>query len=400
MNTYASGHGWELNLGDCEVWLSSLPDASVDAIVTDPPYELGFMGKKWDASGIANSVALWRQALRVMKPGAHLLAFGGTRTYHRMTCAIEDAGFEIRDSLHWMYGTGFPKSHDIAKAIDKTSGVAFAQEPASGVGFMGPDGPSGYNPTKHRLRRTGESTEAASQWQGWGTALKPGHEPIVLARKPLVGTVAQNVQAHGTGALNIDACRIETADCLDGGAYSSSVGLVSGAGFTIGRGLTREYIQPSGRWPANVLLDEAAASELDGQSGELTSGARASGVRKGIGFHGTREGDGGPAITASSGGASRFFYVAKASRSERDSAGRNIHPTVKPLRLMQYLVQLVTPPGGLVIDPFVGSGTTALAAITNGYRFKGCDLSAEYLDIAASRLEAMVTQGSLGLAPA
>jgi hypothetical protein len=371
---FADERGALLN-ADCLEALRRLSAGSVDAVVTDPPYELGFMGKRWDAQGIAFSVDLWREVLRVLKPGGHLLAFGGTRTYHRMTCAIEDAGFEIRDSLHWMYGTGFPKSLNVG--------------------------------------------------DGRGTALKPGHEPIVLARKPLEGTVAENVAAYGTGALNIDGCRLLSADSSTTGRQNSGA---KGNGGVFGASATYDSeASPHGRWPANVLLDEhAAAEELEAQAP----------------------------------GASRFFYVAKPSRAERDrgcehlqarlavetvnrdpdSAGvqnpragagrgagvpifrcalcelnlgggraatacpksddgkhvreqvgvgtpaKNYHPTVKPIELMRYLVRLVTPPGGVVLDPFTGSGTTGIAALLEGARFVGIEREPEYAEIAKARI--------------
>lgn len=338
--------------GDCVGVMAAMPDASVDAIVTDPPYGLEFMGNSWDApwkSGvhaearrrrsdemgdeakrpfIAVGVSAYRagsafqewcrtwatEALRVLKPGGHVVAFGGTRTYHRLTVGLEDAGFEIRDCLAWLYGSGFPKSHDVAKAIDKAAGRGRAGEVAA--------------------------------WDGWGTALKPAFEPAVLARRPLEGTVADNVTEHGTGALNVDGCRIE-----------------------------------GGRWPANVVLDSVAAGMLDGAVGERPSGSRRAGARKGLGYHGAC-GDGGPAIEGSTGGPSRFFYTAKASRSERV----NHHPTVKPVALMRWLVRLVTPPGGIVLDPFAGSGTTGEAAINEGHRAILIERDAEYLDGIRTRL--------------
>jgi site-specific DNA-methyltransferase (adenine-specific) len=322
--------------------LPRLDGASIDAVVTDPPYELGFMGKKWDASGIAYSVDLWREVLRVLKPGGHLLAFGGTRTYHRMACAIEDAGFEVRDSLHWIYGTGFPKSLNLG--------------------------------------------------DGRGTALKPGHEPIVLARKPLDGTVAANVQEHGTGALNIDGCRIGTETITqrqkDMSVYHGNR-LAAGAS-THANGTTTTTV---GRWPANVLLDEDAAGELDAQSGTLKSGAwngvtncATEGVAKGRERERVRDDRG-----ADSGGASRFFYVAKPSRKERDRGcehleAENNHPTVKPVGLMRYLCRLVIPPAGIVLDPFAGSGTTIIAALAEGFRAVGIEREAQYVDIAKARI--------------
>jgi len=303
--------------------LPTLADNSVDAIVTDPPYELGFMSKSWDNSGIAYNVEVWQHCLRVLKPGGYLLAFGGTRTWHRMAVAIEDAGLEIRDNIAWLYGSGFPKSHNIGKAITKMDGT--------------PD--------------------EAAPWNGWGTALKPAHEPIVVARKNVVGTIAQNALTYGVGGLNIDATRIEE------------------------------------RFPANIILDKTTAQLLDEQAD-----------------------------------ASRFFYVAKASKRDRDEglddleaksigikgsglgrvcatcgvlqlAGcecpdatyvnpsrKNFHPTVKPTALMQYLIRLVVPEGGTVLDPFAGSGSTGKAAIRERRRFIGIELTAEYLPIVEGRL--------------
>jgi DNA modification methylase len=312
--------------GDCREVMATMDAASVDAIVTDPPYGLAFMGKGWDHA--VPGAEFWAEALRVAKPGAHLVAFGGTRTFHRLACAIEDAGWEVRDTLSWLYGSGFPKSHN---------------------------GPWG------------------------GTALKPAWEPILLARKPLVGTVAANVQSHGTGALNVDGCRVEGAfvsGWSKSGSKASENVAMSG----------RNYARPpkpdgAGRWPANVLLDEDAAAQV--------------------------------------GEPSRFFYVAKASRSEREAGlemmpereyrgqygdgiqdnrphmaegykyeakARNHHPTVKPIALMRWLCRLVTPPGGVVLDPFTGSGTTGCAAVLEGFGFVGIEQDAEYVAIAERRI--------------
>jgi DNA modification methylase len=449
-----------LRQGDCLHLLRRIATASIDAVVTDPPYELGFMGRAWDASGIAYSVQLWAEILRVLKPGGHLLAFGATRTYHRMTCAIEDAGFEVRDCLQWIYGTGFPKSLDVSKAIDKMGGIntaAFKVELADAVlssgmtrgeidaacGFTmrfdtpyekdpGNWGSSLPSPEKWTviarvlgmdagrwsalvnrvwrgragdaldddLRAFGQNYErtekgepvhtAARQWAGWGTALKPAHEPIVLARKPLAGTVAANVLAHGTGGINVDACRIAHASEADR-ASATPQGKVIRNNFAPGEGRQgTETNRPDtslGRWPANVLLDEEAARMLDEQSGTLQSGSRKAGVRKGMGFHGA-DGDGGPAIVGSTGGASRFFYVAKASRRERTADAKNTHPTVKPIELMRHLVRLVTPPGGTVLDPFTGSGTTGVAAALEGLEFIGVEREREYVAIARARIRA------------
>jgi hypothetical protein len=256
--------------------LPTIPDASIDSIVTDPPYELGFMGKQWDSTGIAYNVNLWTECLRVLKPGGHLLAFGGTRTYHRMAVAIEDAGFDIRDSLHWIYGSGFPKSLDVSKAIDKAAG---AERQVIGHHDVGPDMRGGnYENAEGRMIAdiTAPATDAAKEWDGWGTALKPAHEPIVLARKPLIGTVAANVLQHGTGALNIDGCRVslahgETPEHLGGGTFGGSFGNGKPAASSD---------NPLGRWPANIIFDEEAGAELDRQSGvsksptKVTSGGR------------------------------------------------------------------------------------------------------------------------------
>lgn len=353
--------------GDCVATLATFPDASIDAVVTDPPYELGFMGKAWDRSGVAFDPATWAAVLRVLKPGGHMLAFSGTRTYHRMVCAIEDAGFEIRDQLAWMYGTGFPKSLDVGRAID----IELCSLPGRHYDKTLPKGDKAQ-PDDHLC----PAHPAGDASRGHGTALKPATEPIVLARKPLIGTVAANVLAHGTGAINVDGCRIGTevrhnasAGNVPGGVSlnMSAVGMPDADG--------RDCV---GRWPANVLLDEHAAAMLDAREPE----------------------------------ASRFFYCAKASRSEREaglgqltdradgsdglnspragagrtSGRRNHHPTVKPIALMRYLVRLITPPGGIVLDPFTGSGTTGIAAACEGFGFVGCELSPEYCEIATARI--------------
>ena len=249
--------------GDCIDVMKGMPDNSVDSIVTDPPYELGFMGKSWDSTGIANSVEMWSEALRVLKPGGHLLAFSGSRTYHRMAVAIEDAGFQIRDQIMWVYGSGFPKSHNIEKAINKIDGVEFNEIPASGVGFMNAEGAGGYNTTLNQLIQTGDSTERAQQWDGWGTALKPAHEPIVLARKPLSeSTVANNVLAHGTGGINIDGCRVAYVDENDGGdwdrfsSYQPSGGDFQKVSMNKDKKNQNERVdngKQSGRFPANFI---------------------------------------------------------------------------------------------------------------------------------------------------
>lgn len=395
MKPYATVGSDVLYLGDSrQVVPAVIAPESVDAVVTDAPYELGFMGKRWDATGVAFDPATWRVALDATKPGGHLVAFGGTRTWHRMAVAIEDAGWEIRDTLVWMYGSGFPKSLEVSKAIDKAAGV---ERPVVG---SNPNfrrlqkEPSAFNLVRNR-DVTAPATDAARLWEGWGTALKPAFEPIILARKPLQGTVAANVLEHGTGALNIDGCRIAG---LKG--VPASLSTAGPLGWRTGGDMERKSEQ-NGRWPANVILGCACEGEghepgcavrlLDEQSGTLTSGAnptrRSSNKFGGIfsGFEGQAECT--PARGADSGGASRFFYTAKASRGERtlNGAVANSHATVKPLDLMRYLVRLVTPKGGTVLDLFTGSGTTWLACGAEGFGFVGVELLPEHADIAVAR---------------
>lgn len=365
--------------GDCLEVVAGMESESVDAIVTDPPYGLGFMGKEWDA--LPPGLPWAEQCLRVLKPGGHLVAFGGSRTIHRLVCAVEDAGFEIRDMLSWCFGSGFPKSHNLS-----------------------------------------------GEWEGFGTALKPAWEGITLARKPFKGTVAGNVLEHGTGALNIDGCRVGTEGGTRKGSFPNQPSVSA-----YGDGLNGACeITPldKGRWPANLILDEIAGAVLDGQSGQLTSGDVAGSVRTTDGgngrTHGKMKGVLGRSF-ADTGGASRFFYTAKAGRGERNAGltadqpnkgfrtrrcvecGTNVpapgscgcdagvewvepkpvgngHPTVKPIDVMRWLVRLVTPPGGTVLDPFTGSGTTGIAAGLEGFGFIGIEREAEYLAIAEARI--------------
>lgn len=391
--------------GDCIEQMRTLEADSVDAIVTDPPYGLEFMGKEWDGFGTPLGFQTWteqwaREALRVLKPGGHLLAFGGTRMYHRLAAGIEDAGFEIRDTLMWLYGSGFPKSLDVSKAIDKAAGYQ-GKVITKGKSWNRPESKDGdtarmnASPGEYDIR---ELSQAAKKWQGWGTALKPAVEPIVLARKPLIGTVANNVLTHGTGALNIDASRIVGAPPSRPQPQLRPNNLDNGHALGAGTGRSAQMSMATGRWPANILLDEAAAALLDEQSGVLTSGAR-SAKQYAVTFTPNEKFSDKyelPALDKSSGGASRFFYVAKASRSERNKGlERNIHPTVKPVQLMRYLIRLVTPKGGTVLDPFLGSGTTAVAAIEEGVAWIGCEREPEYLEIIEARIAA--TQPGMGL---
>lgn len=478
--------------GDCLDVLGDIGDSSVDAIVTDPPYGLGFMGKAWDDLPPGEEWA--RECLRVLKPGGHLLAFDGTRTWHRLACAVEDAGFEMRDSIAWLYGSGFPKSLDVSKAIDKrrtedaepvrvicravraaldvrdlksrhivehfdgchprlidhwaardtdsqpslptweqwetlcslfpelaehdaeawrlngrkgTPGEAWQTAEVTGtargvdtttsrLGFAGATYGGTSAAADYELRAA--NSEAAEQWQGWGTALKPAFEPVVVARKPLVGTVAANVLTHGTGALNIDGCRVgrEEGDRTEYGRERHLPHANTTASLGTFNEVTPYEPHTAGRWPANVVLDESQADALDQQSGTTRS-------PDGVGRHPSRqrttmsggilgaqpEGSKG---FGDSGGASRFFYVAKAPKRERPrTEDGQAHPTVKPLTLMCWLVRLVTPPGGTVLDPFAGSGTTVEACILEGFDCIAIEREAEYLPL----IEARIARSSL-----
>jgi site-specific DNA-methyltransferase (adenine-specific) len=443
--------------------LKDLPDNSVDSIVTDPPYGLNFMGKEWDNPtmlGQGNSIGnfklkkgdegyvggnaawyghndpvkfqLWAtewavECLRVLKPGGHILAFGGSRTWHRLAVAVEDAGFEIRDNIAWIYGSGFPKSLDVSKAIDKNLGAVrekkkFAARAAtSGTMANGADSRPWIEKSRelgfHEAADENPVTSEAKTWEGWGTALKPAHEPVVVGRKPLVGTVAENVLLWGVGGLNIDGSRIGTSDELGRpqGTMPQPMdwGKKSGEKF----GTTGA---PGGRWPANVIFDEVTAGLLDEQSGVTKSSphlrvsqkSHSQSMENPLGSH-TGVG------VSDFGGASRFFYVAKASKRDRNEGlegleavrsaamngnltdgqrkggdgsdintpvRQNFHPTVKPTALMRYLIKLVTPPGGTVLDPFTGSGSTGKAALLDGFQFVGIELTEEYLPIIEGRL--------------
>lgn len=395
----------QINVADA----TDLPyeDESFHAVVTDPPYGLAFMGKNWDdfePKEYQEWCEAWAsEALRILKPGGHMLAFSGTRTYHRMAVGVEDAGFEIRDKIDWMYGNGFPKNHDISKAIDKKLGKEDEREVVGKKRGYSPNRDysenqhEGYQRPVHEENPTGthyDKTEAASKqakkWSGYGTALKPSHEPIVVARKPLEeDTIAEQVMESGTGALNIDGTRIETdeewegTELPDADTGNSLEGSVSGE--------LNEQTSSShdgGRYPANVILDAEVSQILDEQEGITKSGEPREETGEGGIFSESVDGIPCGPEYGDEGGPSRFFYTSKASKAERTANGKidNNHPTVKPVDLMQYLVRLVTAEGQKVCDPFLGSGTTLLACEEENRIGYGSDMNKEYCDIATKRL--------------
>jgi site-specific DNA-methyltransferase (adenine-specific) len=469
---------WSVDHSDCRDFLRALPDCCIDSCVTDPPYELGFGGRAWDKSGIAYSPEMWAEVLRVLKPGAHLLAFGGTRTFHRIACAIEDAGFEIRDSIVWNYASGFPKSLNISRAIDAADGLLSERQVVGSYTVSGNAGTStkdkggtfavgAPNSEAKELHVTRGASDRSRQWDGWGTALKPSQEPIIVARKPLDGTVAGNVLQHGTGGLNVDGCRVKFANEDDKAAAAAAAQRLCREQGDVAYGATlsgvhaipsfNQYIggMDAGRWPPNAIFQHAPKCIpdvgcadgcpvllMDQQSGEMLSGQP---VGDGAGSSGIW-GKKGTALTTGyddEGSASRIFpqfyfddglefppflYHPKAGRAERDrglerfarvsgglatqreddSAGtrnpragagrtggvRNIHPTVKAIGLMRWLCRLVTPPGGICLDPFTGSGTSGCAAMPEGFRFIGCELNdtdtEPFVRIARARIAAVL----------
>lgn len=400
--------------------MKSLADNSVDSIVTDPPYELGFMGKSWDNSGIANSVQMWAEALRVLKPGGHLLAFSGSRTYHRMVCAIEDSGFEIRDQIMWVYGSGFPKSLDISKAIDKQAGVereivsSYETHDIRNAGLMDKKGGVTVN-------KTAPNTDLAKKWDGWGTALKPAHEPIVMARKPIVGTVANNVLTYSVGGLNIDGSRVATDDKWEATGKQSAPSQTLQGGIDGSLNVSVSTTHPQGRWPANFIHDNSdeVVQLFPDTKGEIRQPTGNKILNPKTGWNNNSMIDTTVRGFADSGSAARFFYCAKASKRDRNEGlvgfetkekrymanangtGKtskglerfttqpvpNHHPTVKPTSLMQYLVRLVTPKDGVVLDPFMGSGSTGKACVYEDFNFIGIDQDLDYVDIAKARIE-------------
>lgn len=403
-------------IGDCREVIPQL-DEIFDACVTDPPYHLtqgsrkgsprqndpetpygrtrlgsaGFMGKTWDGGDVAFQAETWEAVATVLKPGAHIMAFGGTRTNHRLACAIEDAGFEIRDMLMWLYGSGFPKSLDISKAIDKMFGAAreiIAVREDHNICRPSGGGEerlmtSAGNRETRKIETTAPASDAAKLWDGYGTALKPAWEPIILAMKPCDGTFAENALEHGVAGLNIDGSRIGTNPrIVTRGGLNSTINTF---GKYAEQPTEEEY---NGRWPANLILDEEAAVLLDEQTGMLTDCGGPKKTRHNSGMFGIGQPG---AIYRDMGGASRFFYTAKADSTERGTG--NNHPTVKPLDLMRYLCKLLAPPsGGLFFEPFAGSGTTLIACKALNIRAVGIELSEEYAEIAAKRLSQEVLE--------
>jgi DNA modification methylase len=391
----------KLLLGDCLDKLKELEDNSVDSIVTDPPYGLSFMGKKWDYD--VPSQDIWEECMRVLKPGGHLLSFAGSRTYHRMAVRIEDAGFEIRDQIMWIYGSGFPKSHNIGKAVDEKLGntrevigekhrgdVQKAKQ--NGSGYLAD--PANRNNTKQFGYGTEIITKGNTEWEGWGTALKPAHEPIVMARKPISEkTIVDNVLEWGTGGINIDDSRIN----LNGDYKSKPNGRPSLTGLD-DKYDSNTANQPDtiGRFPANIIFDEEAGKLLDEQSGISKSTGGRSGNKEGKEANIFAEYKDGKNNWANKmyvgdyndkGGASRFFYCPKTSKTDRNEGTDNNHPTVKPTDLMLYLIRLVTPKGGTTLDPFMGSGSTGKAAVRGGFDFVGIEREKEYMEIAEARIQ-------------
>lgn len=409
--------------GDCLEELNKLDENSVDAIVTDPPYELNFMGKGWDNAGVSFSKSTWEKCLKVLKPGGYLLAFGGTRTYHRIACAIEDAGFEIRDCIMWLYGSGFPKSMNIGLAIDKKVGneskvvgtgrSGSAQTHARCMNSQTKDGKDVFG-GEYKIK------EAQNEWKGWGTCLKPAYEPIIVARKPFKGSLVDNVMKYGVGGLNIDECRVETGDIIAKNIAFRDEKQSDGWGTK--KCITEPSVQ--GRFPANTILtyDEDDYEEVCGGFPQ-SKGGSGKGFKKddyGFGETATSFGRGDFKPYNDNGSASRYFYCAKASRRDRDEGleefekditddGRNkpidnpflrgktmrhnTHPTVKPTSLMQYLIRLVAPKGATILDPFMGSGSTGKAVMYENkernanYKFIGIEKDAEYCKIAEARIK-------------
>jgi site-specific DNA-methyltransferase (adenine-specific) len=347
--------------GDCREQLAEIPDDSIDAVVTDPPYEIAFMNRAWDDAGIAFSVDLWRDVLRALKPGGHLVSFGAPRTYHRMACAIEDAGFEIRDSLHWIRPGGFPKSQNIALMLDKAAGLQGHRGKRFSV--------AGNDLTDGRTLQSAPTVveayepkgDLAKRWKGWGSALGPAHEPIVLARKPLIGTLVENIVEWGVGGLYIDGSKIGTERRVNGRAGNKKGGNSLNMAL-VGMPVDAPATETTGRWPKNVIFEHDDECVADGCTRECVVWE----------------------IVEQGGNPMAFHIFSKASAKDRGEG--NNHPTVKNSELMAWLVRLVTPPNGVVLDPFTGSGSTGVAALRAGYRFVGIERESAFFEIASRRI--------------
>lgn len=386
--------------GDSLEVLKDFEDNYFDSVVTDPPYGLAFMGKKWDYD--VPQVDLWKEVYRVLKPGGHILSFAGSRTYHRMAVNIEDAGFEIRDMLGWLYGSGFPKSHNIGKAVDKIQGNKREVIGVStGKGYSSQQEKNkeqGFRPYKDGLpheKADRTLTKGNSEWEGWGTALKPAHEPIVMARKPFNTSVAENVLTHGTGGINIDECRIPYKSKDDMEIRTNlerDVNKLGDGNFVGGK-----YSQPveSGRFPANIIHDGSEeVLEVFEESSRFFYCAKASKAERNMGLDelSTKQ------TTGGGGGIGNYLddvNSASGKYGSEKAPQKNYHPTVKPIKLMEYLVRLVTPKEGIVLEPFAGSGTTLIACKQQGFNYIGIEREQEYCDIAEARLKAVQVQGEL-----
>lgn len=421
MKLYSKGDNFKLYEGNMLEMLDAIAPASVDAVVTDPPYELNFMNKGWDNSGIAFNPDTWRKCYAVLKSGGYLLAFGGTRTYHRIACAIEDAGFEIRDCIIWLYGSGFPKSMNIGLAIDKLNGIDNRTGKICGGGGGSDAETNIYNLNNGKSKLTTNYAErrATNKWAGWGTALKPAYEPVILARKPCEGSCIANVIKYGTGGINLDACRVG-----EGTGELKEVSCPDIRGNNYNRGEHDRITLPAedrGRHPSNVILtygaddyEEVCGGMPDTKGGNGMRNDEKTNSNMRVPFADHKSGD----HYGDEGNAARYFYTAKASRRDRDEglgaaelqaggtykfrtdgsldgkipARKNTHPTVKPVDLMQYLVRLVTPEGGVILDPFNGSGSTGKAVMYENndrganYQYIGIELTPEYLPIADARI--------------
>ena len=411
MELYSSNESYKLYQGNMLDMLEVINPNSIDSIITDPPYELNFMSKGWDNAGVSFQVDTWKNCYEVLKPGGYLLAFGGSRTFHRIACAIEDAGFEIRDTIMWLYGSGFPKSLNISKTLEKREGII---EETTGTLFNNPGGKRDLSKRSDYGYIYEPQLYLAKQWQGWGTALKPSYEPIIVARKPFKGSLVDNVLEYGVGGINIDECRVESND---------SVMVKKGVSGFAKNYTSGEYSFTNvGRFPANTILtyDESDFDEVCGGFPNTKGDNRTSKQTYDKSIWGNAKSVESNCLYADSGSASRYFYCAKASKRDRDEGlddqqeqkvndGRNTpidnafqrgetlrkntHPTVKPTSLMQYLVRLVTPNNGIVLDPFNGSGSTGKAVMyenkerNKNYKYIGIELTEEYLPIAKARIE-------------